>query len=612
MAGQTSTADATAKPTVRRQIFVSYRREDEGWALTITNALRDHFGETRVFQDVDRIDAGTDFVERIEQALDESGAMVALVGHNWMQAGPTGREGINDPADFIRAEIAMALRKGVAIVPVRLGTAEMPRQRQLPAEIAKFARLESKRLDRDHWQEDIRALASRLERLVGKPTRRRRRAATQPETAEPATAPAQEPRAPAEREAELPSRAATAQDAAHPAEAAPEPYAPQATPAVVPDTPIVPIASRAAATSPAEVRRSQRPGWALPALGIGIVGAVAMVAVLLMSRAPAGPTSSPSGGVAGISTSSPTAEASALTSITAKPPLVWEPAQPPYDMLFGAAGVASHKGELWVAGGETSEDDLTSVKSFDPLSGRWTDRPELPQPITHAALVSDGEWLYLIGGIIKGSDGDRVLDTIYRLDDPAGAWTLDGSLLAPRMSGAAAWDGERIVFAGGVASTKRGSRTPSADVWSLERGRWGELDPLQEAREHLAAATDGNGTVWFIGGVDRPNTQVMDSVDEVRASTVTAATPIAVARQGLAAVWTARTGPCGLGGATDPLGRVPSEAVDCPEAASGAVVPPLPAARYVLGAAVIGDSIYVVGGRGTIEQSDTVLVITLR
>jgi hypothetical protein len=611
MAGQTSTADTTAKPTVRRQIFVSYRREDEGWALTITNALRDHFGETRVFQDVDRIDAGTDFVERIEQALDESGAMVALVGHNWMQAGPTGGEGINDPADFIRAEIAMALRKGVAIVPVRLGTAEMPRQRQLPQEIAKFARLESKRLDRDHWQEDIKALASRLERLVGKPTRKRRRAPPQPQIAEPIPAPQGGPHAPAEREPELPSHDAPILGAAPPAEAAPEPYTPQAPPIVAADTPVVPIASHSAATSPADVRRPQRPGWALRALGLGIVGVVAMVAVLLMSRAPAGPTPSPSGGVAGIATSSPTAEGSAVTSITAKPPHVWEPAQPPHGMLFGAAGVASHRGELWLAGGETSGDDLTSVKSFDPLSGRWTDRPELPEPITHAALVSDGEWLYLIGGIIKGSD-NRVLDTVYRLDDPARAWTLDGSLPEPRMSGAAAWDGERIVFAGGVASTEEGSRTPSADVWSLERGRWREHEPLQEAREHLAAATDGNGTVWFIGGVDRPNTQVLDSVDEVRASTVTAATPIAVARQGLAAVWTAQTGPCGLGGATDALGREPSEAVDCPEAASGAVVPPLPAARYVLGAAVLGDSIYVVGGRGTIEQSDTVLVTTLR
>jgi hypothetical protein len=612
MTGQTSKADATAKPTVRRQIFVSYRREDEGWALTITNALRDHFGESRVFQDVDRIDAGTDFVERIEQAMGESGAMVALVGPNWMQAGPTGREGIHDPSDFIRAEIAMALRKGVTIVPVRLGTAEMPRQRELPQEIAKFARLESKRLDRDHWQEDIRALASRLERLVGKPTRKRRPAPPQPDTAESIAAREVEARAPAPGvwEPVVPSYDAPILDAAPPEGVAPAPYASPTTPtAAAAGGPAAPIAAPAVATSPTDVRRPQRPGWVLPAVSIGLVAVVAMVAVLLLPRAPAGSTPSQSGGVAGATASAPSTPSSVASTDVRL--VQWTPAEPPHNVPFGAAGVAYHKGELWVAGGETSGDDLTAVTSFDPVTARWTRRADLDHPITHAALVSDGERLYLIGGIIKGADGNQVVDTVYRLDDPAGAWTLDTSLPAPRMSGAAAWDGERIVFAGGVPSTEQGMRIPSAKVWTLD-GRWRELEPLRTAREHLAAATDGNGTVWFMGGEDRPNELVMDSVDAVRDSAVTAASPISLARQGLAAVWTAQTGPCALGGATDLLGRKPSEAVDCPEAASRAVLPPLPSPRYVLGAAVLDDAIYVVGGAKDVEPSDTVLVTTPR
>jgi hypothetical protein len=173
--------------TGRQQIFISYRREDDGWALSITQALRSHFGDDRVFQDVDGIDAGTDFVERIEQALDESGAMLAIVGRNWMQLGPSGDGGIKDPNDFVRLEIATALGKGVPIIPVRLGDAAMPSHRELPDEIAKFGRLEAARLDRDYYKEGIGALTRRLESLIGKPAPKRR---TSTPRAKPSTPPA--------------------------------------------------------------------------------------------------------------------------------------------------------------------------------------------------------------------------------------------------------------------------------------------------------------------------------------------------------------------------------------------------------------------------------------
>jgi hypothetical protein len=166
--------ETTVRPSAgsapRRKIFVSYRREDDGWALTITLALREHFGAGRVFQDVDSIEVGSDFVDRIDQALEESGAMVAIVGRDWLQLGPAGDGGINNPADFVRIEVETAIKKGVKIVPVLIGLTEMPPVKSLPPEIAAFGRVEAKRVNREYWEQDVRKLAKALEAVVGKPT----------------------------------------------------------------------------------------------------------------------------------------------------------------------------------------------------------------------------------------------------------------------------------------------------------------------------------------------------------------------------------------------------------------------------------------------------------
>ena len=88
-----------------------------------------------------------------------------------------------------------------------------------------------------------------------------------------------------------------------------------------------------------------------------------------------------------------------------------------------------------------------------------------------------------------------------RLDSDATEWTQDDHHLPnERESGAAAFDGKRIVFAGGndypnVPEAKKD------DVWArTPDGAWTRLGPLQQPRDHLAAATDGAGTVWFVGG----------------------------------------------------------------------------------------------------------------
>ena len=70
------------------RIFLSYRRSDVGgYAGRLYDALVQRLGPKNVFQDVSGIGAGHDFTEVIHRALDESDAMLAVIGPGWL--GPT-------------------------------------------------------------------------------------------------------------------------------------------------------------------------------------------------------------------------------------------------------------------------------------------------------------------------------------------------------------------------------------------------------------------------------------------------------------------------------------------------------------------------------------------
>jgi hypothetical protein len=68
-------------------IFISYRRaESAGHAGRIADRLIEHFGEDRVFRDVDSIEPGLDFAEAIERAVGSFEVLIAVIGRNWATA----------------------------------------------------------------------------------------------------------------------------------------------------------------------------------------------------------------------------------------------------------------------------------------------------------------------------------------------------------------------------------------------------------------------------------------------------------------------------------------------------------------------------------------------
>jgi hypothetical protein len=129
-----------ANAVVPHRLFVSYRREDSADVTgRICDALEREFGSDAIFRDVDSIPLGVDFRTHLGAAIQRCDVVLAVIGKEWAGAGEAGGRRIDDPADFVRVEIASAIQRDIPVIPLLVNRAVMPRPEQLPAEIVDLA-----------------------------------------------------------------------------------------------------------------------------------------------------------------------------------------------------------------------------------------------------------------------------------------------------------------------------------------------------------------------------------------------------------------------------------------------------------------------------------------
>lgn len=150
------------------KIFVCYRREDAGTeAGRITDWLDRRFGEDDVFMDINTIELGDDFVEKIEGEIDTIDALIAVIGPRWLEAkDENGNRRLDDQTDFVRLEIARALRRRIRVIPVLVQGAAMPPTSALPEEIQPLARRNGLVLTNLQFKAAIGELIDALEGIV--------------------------------------------------------------------------------------------------------------------------------------------------------------------------------------------------------------------------------------------------------------------------------------------------------------------------------------------------------------------------------------------------------------------------------------------------------------
>jgi TIR domain len=124
------------------RIFISYRRQETAWpARQLYDVLVEHFGAAQVFKDVDHIDPGVDFPERISAAVQSSDVLLTLIGPDWLtMTDANGQPRLENPEDYVRLEIETALKRKIRVIPVLVDHARMPSADELPPSLAPLVR----------------------------------------------------------------------------------------------------------------------------------------------------------------------------------------------------------------------------------------------------------------------------------------------------------------------------------------------------------------------------------------------------------------------------------------------------------------------------------------
>ena len=140
---------------------MSYRREDSaGWAGRLVDDLAEKFGAANVFQDIHSITAGMDFVDAMNETLQKTDCALVVIGPFWLSLrDEEGGRRLDDASDYVRLEVATALRRGSPVIPVLVGGAKMPTPASLPEELKPLARRNAAELTDKRWSYDLDQLA---------------------------------------------------------------------------------------------------------------------------------------------------------------------------------------------------------------------------------------------------------------------------------------------------------------------------------------------------------------------------------------------------------------------------------------------------------------------
>ncbi len=125
------------------RIFISYRRQETAWpARQLYDVMVERFGAEQVFKDVDNIEPGDDFVERITSAVGSCDVLLALIGPRWLTIteDESGQRRLDNPDDYVRLEIQTALDRHIRVIPILIDDARMPRPNELPPDLAPLVR----------------------------------------------------------------------------------------------------------------------------------------------------------------------------------------------------------------------------------------------------------------------------------------------------------------------------------------------------------------------------------------------------------------------------------------------------------------------------------------
>jgi hypothetical protein len=148
-------------------VFLSYRRNDSGgWAGRLRDHLALRYGEDRVWQDVDDLTIGADYLPQILENIAAADAVLIVIGPHWLDEGPQdGKTRLANPKDVLRTEIVHALKRKSGVIPTLVGGATMPDGKDLPRPVAPLVKRNGIAISDADWARSMQLLFERLQDL---------------------------------------------------------------------------------------------------------------------------------------------------------------------------------------------------------------------------------------------------------------------------------------------------------------------------------------------------------------------------------------------------------------------------------------------------------------
>jgi N-acetylneuraminic acid mutarotase len=196
--------------------------------------------------------------------------------------------------------------------------------------------------------------------------------------------------------------------------------------------------------------------------------------------------------------------------------------------------VASTDGRIFAIGGELSTSPSTvysTVEVYQPTTNSWTTEASLPEPRSEfgSALGADGN-IYIFGG---HSTALVVDDLVYQYNPTTNAWSTRASLPTPRAFNQAVTgpDGKTYVV-GGASGT---SALNAVEAYDPVANTWTTRSPLPYAEYAGGAALGADGRIYVMGGGNGSAKFNYVQVYDPTTDTWTRPTNLPTARGGLAA-----------------------------------------------------------------------------
>jgi len=165
-------------------------------------------------------------------------------------------------------------------------------------------------------------------------------------------------------------------------------------------------------------------------------------------------------------------------------------------VLFPA--VASLGNHLYVIG--ASRINRGTLQIYSPSLDAWNLGPQLNAPREITCAVSDGHFLYAVGGMRAG-DGEY-LNSVERYDPEQDSWRDIAPMFQARGGSCAVSVGTSIFVMGGECSVR--IALSSCEVYSTVSEQWHSIASMHVPRYFAAAALVGK-TIYVFGGVGGAN-----------------------------------------------------------------------------------------------------------